>query len=326
MHRNRSTSSSIPRQYTLDEVRWISIGGIPQAIHVLARSPTAPVVLFVHGGPGIPSMPFVHVNATLAESFVLVSWDQRGAGKSYARTGNSSQLTLTNLVSDGCALIEYLCDTFETKAITVVGHSCGSALGVFLAAKLPGRIRNLIGVGQVSNLRDAEEDRFRMAHSLAKSRGDKSALSALRRLGPSPYRSIEHSDELERIAVSLTGDSLDPYSDDRYRGIALASDVYSRGDWSNLHRGIQYSQACLWEQLYEELDLATQVPRLDVPVSFFIGEHDALAPWTTARRFFDQLHAPLGKRFHIVKGVGHWPHLEIPWMYRAALRRVLESN
>jgi pimeloyl-ACP methyl ester carboxylesterase len=62
------------------------LGGMEQWILVQGEKESNPVLLFLHGGPGVPIIPFVRdfdVYATLQEHFVMVYWDQRGAGKSY---------------------------------------------------------------------------------------------------------------------------------------------------------------------------------------------------------------------------------------------------
>ncbi len=315
-----------PPRYVVDEVRWATIGGVPQAFHFLARDPAAPVLLVLHGGPGVPHMPFAYVNAALADSFVVVNWDQRGAGKSYAGAKESSRLTLARLVSDGCNAIQYLCDDFKQRRIFVVGHSCGSALGVMLAAKCPKRIRAFVGIGQVSNLRTAEKERFRAARHLACTLCDTTALRALEQVGPPPYRCGSERDELERVAAGLRGDCLDPFSDQRYWPIARSCPLYDSEDWQNRSQGTHYSQACLWEEVFHQVDLSAQVPKLDIPVGFLTGEHDTLSPLPVAQRYFEVLRAPQGKRFARLRGVGHWPHLEAPTAYRSALCAFLGAN
>lgn len=319
-------SPPVTPSYALDEVRWISVGGMPQAFHLLAANPAAPVMLFLHGGPGVPHMPFAYVNAALASSYVLVNWDQRGAGKSYKHTDTSLRVTIDQLVSDGCEVVDYLCHEFRTDAIFVVGHSCGSAIGMHILTKIPGRIRGFVGLGQVSNLRDAQDERFYAARHLARMRRNRGALLALNRLGPPPYDSGEERDELERIAANLRGDCLNPFQDSRYWPIAAQCKWYSEHDWRNVTDGTHYSQSCFWDQIFLELDLTTQVPKVHVPVNFLVGEHDTLSPWRVSQRYFERLEAPQGKRFCRIKAAMHWPHLEMPSAYRAALQSLLAVN
>src|SRR5438874_5269784 len=66
---------------SLEKVR---LGGVDQWIQIRGHDRTKPILLFLHSGPGFPQTPFSYVNAALEKEFVVVHWDQRGAGKSYS--------------------------------------------------------------------------------------------------------------------------------------------------------------------------------------------------------------------------------------------------
>ena len=55
--------------------------GVPELLSIHGRR-TGPVVLYVHGGPGSAETPALrYYCGPLAESMVVVAWEQRGAGK-----------------------------------------------------------------------------------------------------------------------------------------------------------------------------------------------------------------------------------------------------
>jgi pimeloyl-ACP methyl ester carboxylesterase len=78
-----------------------------------AWSRDKPVLLSIPGGPGgsdlAQSRPTL---GTLAKDFVVVSWDQRGIGKSYA-SFDPKRLTTMHEVADTIALTKYLCKRFQ---------------------------------------------------------------------------------------------------------------------------------------------------------------------------------------------------------------------
>ena len=62
----------------------VPIGGIPQWISVRGRHQSAPLLLFLHGGPGFTVSPVsYYYMRDWEEVFTVVQWDQRGAGKTY---------------------------------------------------------------------------------------------------------------------------------------------------------------------------------------------------------------------------------------------------
>ena len=75
----------------------IRLGDVDQYILIRGNDSSLPVLLFLHGGPGMPAMYLAHsFQRELEKEFVVVQWDRRAAGKSY-REDISSTLTRNSL-------------------------------------------------------------------------------------------------------------------------------------------------------------------------------------------------------------------------------------
>ena len=62
------------------------IGGIDQWLNVRGQDRANPIIVFIHGGPASPLMPTTwQFQRPLEEYFTVVNYDQRGAGKTFAR-------------------------------------------------------------------------------------------------------------------------------------------------------------------------------------------------------------------------------------------------
>lgn len=324
MRRSLSPAQCHPTSYALDEVRWVTIGGMPQAIHVLSRSPASPLLLFLHGGPGVPHMPFTYVNAALAESFVVVHWDQRGAGKTFCASPQNIPRSVEDLVRDASEMVDWLCQEFRQEKITVIGHSCGSAIGALLASRHPARINAFVGLGQVTDLPSAEFIRYRMAVRAVEERGDRANLHQLRELGPPPYACASASDALEIVAATVLDDCLDPFAHRHFARFAAASGLCTHRELVTYAVGTRASQRALWSELVHQLDLTSRARRFEIPVAFIIGSQDSFAPDVLAEEYLGKIRTFHSKIICRLDGVGHWPHLQAPALYRAALTAVLK--
>ena len=311
--------------------RTVSLGGIEQAIYVHGEDPGMPLLLFLHGGPGLPQTPFAHVNVDLAKSFIVVHWDQRGAGKSYSPGMSTKLLSIEQFVSDTHELILWLLQRFGKTRLVLVGHSWGSALGAIVAARYPHLVAAYVGIGQVSNPRSAELVRFQRALTLARQNCNRPATEALLRLGPPPYQSSLKSDSLEQWACRLTGECHRPIISAKFFRFALASPVYSWLDLLKIPLGNRFSERCLWGEIVQTIDLFRQVPHLEMPAYFLLGRYDTVGTYDLARDYVNALEAPCGKTFITFEDSGHWPHLEEPSRFRAVLtglvhRELLEHS
>ena len=82
----------------IDSLERVRIGGIDQWIEVRGQNVDNPILLFLHGGPGIAFIPLANsFQGPWEESFTVVEWDQRGAGKTYSSNNKELQQRTMNV-------------------------------------------------------------------------------------------------------------------------------------------------------------------------------------------------------------------------------------
>ena len=169
----------------------VSLGGVEQTILVRGHDRTKPVLLFVHGGPGFGQLPIAAgYSDQLGRHFVVVHWDQRGAGASCAGT-DFAAITREQIVADAIELSEQLARRFGGGGkIFLLGHSWGSVVGALAAQQRPELFHAYVGLGQVVNGRRNEELSLQFVRDEARRRADREALAELERIQP-PYRTPE---------------------------------------------------------------------------------------------------------------------------------------
>src|SRR3989339_947877 len=127
-------SSGITIPGSISSIEKVTLGGVEQYIIVRGEDSSKPVMLFLHGGPGSPEFAFINkTNPDLENDFVMVYWEQRGAGKSYSKEIPVESMNLDQFISDTKELSEYLAKRFNQEKIYIMGHSWGSFLGILTA-------------------------------------------------------------------------------------------------------------------------------------------------------------------------------------------------
>ena len=145
----------------IDGLEAVQIGGIQQWIEVRGQNVNNPILLFIHGGPGIAFIPLAGAwQASWERFFTVVQWDQRGAGKTYASNDKELQrktMNIPQMEHDTLDVVNYLRNRYKREKVFVLGHSWGSVLGLWLAHEHPELIYAYVGVGQVINTEQNEE-------------------------------------------------------------------------------------------------------------------------------------------------------------------------
>ena len=109
-----------------------------------------PVLFVIHGGPGSCYSIFTPHLRAWEKHFTIVQWDQRGAGKTFARPAsrNSVAITMKQLTADGIEIAEYLRAHLRKDQIFLLASSMGSTFGMDIVRCRPDMFYAYIGTDQ----------------------------------------------------------------------------------------------------------------------------------------------------------------------------------
>src|SRR5215203_3235218 len=101
------------------------VNGVKQWTLIRGHDIWNPVLLYVDSAPGVSHMAWSRrYNAELEKHFVVVNWDQRGAGKSF--TGKAGGMTVDRFVEDALEVTAQLRARFRQEKIYLLGHGYGA--------------------------------------------------------------------------------------------------------------------------------------------------------------------------------------------------------
>ncbi len=123
-------SDGIPIEGNISERVFITVNGSRQGMFIQSRDVALPVVLFLHGGPGMPQFFLNDLYPTgLENDFTVVWWEQRGSGLSYSPDTPPQSMTVAQLISDAVTVTQYLRPRFAKEKFILLGHLRGEFSG-----------------------------------------------------------------------------------------------------------------------------------------------------------------------------------------------------
>ncbi|MFA9429883.1 alpha/beta fold hydrolase [Egicoccus sp. AB-alg2] len=311
-----------PRPNSIAELITIDVNGLDQSLLIRGVDADAPVLLHLAGGPGGTDLGAMRLDTSLEEHFVVVTWDQRGTGKSYRAIDPTSTLTIDGAVADTLVVTDYLRERFDEDRIVITGQSYGTVPAVLAAARHPERYRAVVSTGQMVDVTATDRLFHDDVTAEARRRGDEAALGRLAALGPPPYERWEEDLVLNDLERGLfTYPEFDGHTE-------MTSTIWgpenSLMDRLAAIRGLLDTYALLYPRL-QQVDLRESVPRLDVPLYVVMGEHESRGRVVPARAWFDRLDAP-AKEWVELPASGHRASFEQPARYTRLLVRVLTET
>lgn len=272
----------------------VNLNGSAQWISIRGKDVNNPVLLFLAGGPGGSQLVTERrALGALEDHFVVVNWEQPGAGKSFDAVDRST-LTPERYVTDGIVLVNYLRERFDEEKVYVLGESWGSTLGIWMVQRNPELFHAFIGTGQMVAFLENDLMCYDFVLGLAKERGDIQKVEQLTKQGPPPYygKGVAMK-EAAFLMETFNYMNADPnIADDGFNTFQdLAGTEYGLYDKVNWFRGALETMDAVYPQLWK-VDFRVQATQLEVPVYFLIGRHDVNAPPALTEEYFGLLRAP----------------------------------
>jgi pimeloyl-ACP methyl ester carboxylesterase len=315
-------SDGRPIPGSVAELTTVPLGGHDQAMMIRGRSVENPVLLYLAGGPGGTDLGAMRADVGLEQDFVVVTWDQRGVGKSYAALDPVETMTVGQAVADTIELTNYLRDRFDEDRIYVVGNSWGSFLGAMAVQQRPDLYHAFVSTGQMVSTVATDTMFYEDTLAWAERNGDIARVAALLENGSPPYANLLDYE----LALSFEHDwnpypELDP-------GKELPFNLFvpenSLMDKANGLRSFLDTFSVLYPEL-NELDFRRDLPELRVPVYLVLGVHEARGRAIPATEWFEMLEAPTKERI-IFEHSGHRPQFEEPEVFATLMARVLAET
>lgn len=300
-----------------------TIGGIPQRVWLRGRRTDAPLLILVHGGPGSSeSALFRAYVPDLEEHFVVVYWDQRGAGRSFTAESRRGEMTIDRFVEDLGELVGQATHRFGQQQVYLLAHSWGNVPALLYTVRHPETVAAYIAVSPAVDYPEAERLSWSWAASEARRRGEDRALAELNRIGPPPH-SVEEM-LVSRDWVDRFGGS---FQADMNKGdlifAALRTDEASLWDLVLFGAGNEFSLEALWPELRSYR--APPGARFEAPVYFLLGRHDRQVPAATAAAYFSGVEASC-KQLIWFENSAHNPPFEEPERFVEVVRSVAASR
>jgi pimeloyl-ACP methyl ester carboxylesterase len=315
-----------PLPGSIAEMTNVEIGGHDQAMLIRGHSEDNPVLLYLAGGPGGTDIGAHRIFwEDLERDFVVVTWDQRGAGKSYPALDPTSTLTLEQAMSDTIDVTNYLRERFDEDKVYLVGNSWGATLGVLAAQQRPELFHAYIGAGQMVSQTETDKMFYEDTLEWAEQTGNKGVADTLRKNGPPPYDDI-----LNYIPTFAYERDWNDYERvPRYDAKGeMPSNLFVR-EYTLLEKIHAFAATMdTFSVLYpylRDVDFREDAASLDVPVYMLLGQHEARGRAVLADEWFDMLDAPSKKRI-VFELSGHRPHFEEPERFAEVMADIVSET
>ena len=297
---------------SIAELRRIDVNGHELNVMIRGHSVDNPVLLFLAGGPGGSELGAMRRHLPeLEEHFTVVTWDQRGAGRSFTELDPTSTITLDGIVDDTLVVTDHLREEFGQDAIYLSGQSWGTTLGVLAAQAAPEKYRAFVGAGQMVSQLATDRIYYDDTLAWARATGRDELVDELESNGPPPYDDmLDYETALSYEHEVYTYDHTGNSEGEGGFSENFLVEEYALIDQIHLLGAFMDTFSVVYPQL-QDIDFRRTATDFDVPMYFVQGAHEAGGRAEVFDDWYPMIDAP-DKDLVVFDTSGHRPLFEQP--------------
>jgi pimeloyl-ACP methyl ester carboxylesterase len=302
------------------------IGNVKQWVYIRGKNRNHPILLMLHGGPGTSQIGFIRKFQTeLEQHFVVVQWDQRGAGLSYSNKIPGASMHIDQFVQDTIEVTGYILSRLNRQQLYLIGHSWGSLLGMLAIKSAPHLYKRYFGIAQLTHVKSSDRLSYKKLLKKVKAENNGRAYKTLLRIGPPLWNNLKHDRIHRKYIESLCGGMT--RNGKMVRKMLLNLIISKEYTWRDCWRYMQgqfFSKHHLQSEM-EHINLQEIITCVHTPICFLMGRHDLITPYEPTEHFFKGIKAD-EKQWIMFEQSAHSPFLEEPARFLKVLLSETEKD
>ncbi len=311
---------------SIAEKSYVRINDVEQGMIIRGKNKDNPVILFLHGGPGMPQY-FLNESypTELENNFTVCWWEQRGAGMSYSNSLNAGEITNEQMILDVIAVSNYLRERFDKDKIYLLAHSGGTFYGIQAASRVPELYHAYIGMAQMANARESEIAAYNYMRNYYLEQGNTSMVKKFDK-----YKVNGTDEEFFDYMTSMLRDNTmhklgigtARRMNSVFKGIFLpvmSCKAYTIKEKLNIWKGKTFlrTQTGLVRDV-AGINISEMITSLELPVYFMSGVYDYTVNYSITKKYYETLQATQ-KGFYSFENSAHSPLWEEPEKFIAIM-------
>lgn len=302
---------------------YVTINGVEHYLLHYKTKKEAPVLIFIHGGPGQSEAMIAYiVEEYTSRNYNIVYYDQRGAGKTYLKNKKARPDTEI-LKEDLLGIVLYVKKAYQKEKVGLIGHSWGSVLGSMFALEHPEHTLCYIGCGQVIDLMENECVGYNKLKDAIEKSGNRKDRKKLEKIGEYPVATFDAATYRKMGKIrSLQGKyHLAAKFDKNLIRMFRKSPIMGMADIFPFIASMVVNMQVMKELM--SFDLKSKGVEYQVPVYYVLGENDQQTPIEISIAYFNEIEAP-DKKLYLIKNAGHAAMIDNLNDYRAAICEIVD--
>lgn len=315
----------------VDEETYLNLGGQEQYVLMRGTNINNPTIIYLHVGPSSPDS-FVSYGFTnyLVDDYTVISWDQRGCGKTYfhniKKDTKNKSISFEQSLEDLNDLVEYALKRFNQKQVIILGHSYGTILGSEYVLRYKEKVSAYVAIAQVTSIEKTDLYSYEDAITKATEAGDDTSTLI------EAYEDFRKNNDLISLMNlrKITSKYHPVEIPDKTLNMALFSPYFRIDDlkWFIKQNGNAKDYFALNQLLFDytlNFDIYKNNLTYSMPVYFISGSCDWICPIDSIKEYANAISAPEVKMITI-EGCGHNVQYSKPKLFSNKLKELLVSR